>query len=222
MEGGYMRATTVDFGDKTYSLDKYGFLDPPGQWDEGFARGMARMEAIYDGLTEEHWTIIRYLRVKFLEENTVPMVVFACADNKIRMSKLKRLFPTGYHRGACRIAGINYDFMYETNIWLTYENYEVLKSEHKLTDAGFLEDFDRWNQHFAQTVAREWNLRNGLTHRHWAIIEYLRNYYRIHHNIPTVYETCRANRIQLNRLLKFFPDGYRRGACRAAGLPFFA
>ena len=217
-----MKPTTVDFGDRTYTLDKYGFLDPPEQWDEGFAQGMARMEAIYDGLTEQHWKIIRYLRMKFLEENTVPTVVFACADNKMRISKLKRLFPTGYHRGACRIAGINYKFMYDTNIWLTYETYDVLKSEHTLTDAGFLEDFDRWNQHFAQTIARQWKLRDGLTNRHWAIIEYLRHYYRIHQNIPTVYETCRANRIQLKTLLKMFPDGYRRGACRAAGLPFFA
>lgn len=217
-----MKSTTVEFGDKTYTLDQYGFLNPPEQWDECFAQGMARMEAIYDGLTEEHWKIIRYLRVKFLEEDTVPTVVFCCLDNKIRISKLKRLFPTGYHRGACRIAGINYEFMYKTNIWLTYETYEVLKSEHELTEAGFLEDFHKWNRRFAQTVAGKWKLPNGLTERHWEIIEYLRDYYRIHHNIPTVYETCRANRIPLNKLLKLFPDGYRRGACRAAGLPFFA
>ena len=214
--------TTIKFGDKTYTLDAHGFLDPPGQWDENFAEGMARMEDIFDGLTEEHWKIIRYLRVKFLEEETVPVVVFACTDNKIRMSRMRRLFPTGYHRGACRIAGINYEFMCKTNIWLTYETHQVLKSEHELTQAGFLVDFEKWNQHFAQLVARAWNLPNGLTEAHWRVLEYLRNYYRINKNIPTVYETCRANHVALEKLIKLFPDGYRRGACRAAGLPFFA
>ena len=46
-----MRPSTVEFRGKTYTLDKYGFLDPPEQWDEDFAQGMARMEGIYDGLT---------------------------------------------------------------------------------------------------------------------------------------------------------------------------
>jgi tRNA 2-thiouridine synthesizing protein E len=217
-----MERTDVKFGDKTYALDEHGFLDPPEQWDETFAEGMARMEGIFDGLTDEHWGIIRYLRVKFLEEKTVPVVVFACADNKIRMNKLKQLFPTGYHRGACRIAGINYEFMYKTNIWLTYETYQILQTEHELTAAGFLEEFERWDKRFAQLVARGWNLPDGLTDQHWRIIEYLRDFYRIHKNIPTVYETCQANYIGLEELLKLFPDGYRRGACRAAGLPFFA
>ncbi len=217
-----MKPPTVEFRGKTYTLDKYGFLDPPEQWDEDFAQGMARMEGIYGGLTEEHWGIIRYLRAKFLDENTVPVIVFACADNNIRLSKLKTLFPTGYHRGACRIAGINYEFMYNTNIWLTYETYGILKSKYKLTGAGFLEDFDGWDRNFAQTVASEWKLPDGLTERHWEIIEYLRDHYRIHRNIPTVYETCQANRLGLKDLLSLFPGGYRRGACRAAGLPFFA
>lgn len=217
-----MRPVDVTFGDKTYTLDNHGFLDPPAQWDEGFAEGMARMEGIFDGLTEEHWSFIRYLRKKFLEEHTVPVIVFACADNEIRLGKLKQLFPTGYHRGACRIAGINYEFMYNVNIWLTYENLEVLQSEHKLTQSGFLEDSEQWNERFAHLVAREWNLPNGLADRHWGIIKYLRDYYKIHKNIPTVYETCQANGLNLDELLELFPAGYRRGACRAAGLPFFS
>jgi len=65
------------------------------------------------GTEEKHWSFIRYLRKKFLEEKTVPVVVLACADNDLRLSEFKLLFPTGYHRGACKIAGINYDFMYK-------------------------------------------------------------------------------------------------------------
>ncbi len=217
-----MKSKVINFGgSKSYTLDAHGFLDPPNQWDEEFAEGMARMQGIFTGLSHEHWKFIRYLRKQFLTERIVPVVVYACADNNIRLSKLKRLFPTGYHRGACRIAGINYQFMYESNIWLTYESPEVLAIKQELTAAGFLKDVDQWDEQFAHIVASEWNLPKGLTDRHWRVIKYLRDYYRIHKNIPTIYETCRANRITLKKLLELFPTGYRRGACRAAGLPFF-
>ena len=32
---------SVTFGDRTYRLDVHGYLDPPDQWDEAFAEGMA-------------------------------------------------------------------------------------------------------------------------------------------------------------------------------------
>jgi tRNA 2-thiouridine synthesizing protein E len=106
---------TITFNEKTYSLDEHGFLFPPEQWDENFANGMAETLEIYGGMTEKHWAFIRYLRKKFIEEETVPVVVIACAENKLRLREFKRLFPTGYHRGACKIAGINHEFMYKTN-----------------------------------------------------------------------------------------------------------
>jgi tRNA 2-thiouridine synthesizing protein E len=218
-----MGTRTVTFKhNKTYKLDRHGFLDPPEQWDDEFAEGMAEQSGIFGGLTTEHWTFIRYLRRKFIIEKTVPVVVIACVENKIRLSKLRALFPTGYHRGACKIAGINQSFMYQHNIWLTYESYRILKSKYELSPAGFLQDFDKWDQKFAYEIASEWNLASGLDARHWNIIDYLRNYYQSSRNIPTVYETCKANDIALNDLKMLFPDGYRRGACRAAGLPFFS
>ncbi|MFC1587967.1 TusE/DsrC/DsvC family sulfur relay protein [Planctomycetota bacterium] len=99
-------AKTVSFGDKTYMLDQFGFLDPPEQWDKDFANGMARLQGIYEGLTEEHWDFISYIREKVLTEKTLPLLVMACAENKLPLGKLKSLFPTGYFRGACRIAGL--------------------------------------------------------------------------------------------------------------------
>jgi len=215
-------AQTLNLGGKTYRLDRHGFLDPPEQWDEHFANEMARRLGIGGGLTLEHWRFIFYLRKKFLEEKTVPVVVTACADNNLRLSKLRHLFPAGYHRGACKIAGINYEFMYRTNIWLTYESYSIVTSEYRLTPAGFLEDFDQWDERFAQILASEWRLPQGLTEKHRRIIYFLRDFYRKKKNIPTVYTTCRVNKIGLHELRELFPGGYRRGACRMAGLPFFA
>lgn len=214
---------TISFGgDNSYTLDKHGFLNPPEQWDEVFAEGMARRLGIFGGLTTEHWEFIRYLRRKFLEERTVPLVVHACVDNNLRLSRLAFLFPTGYHRGACKIAGINYQFMYDSNPCLTHESYLVLKSDYKLTALGFLESFEQWGDRFAQLVASEWQMPHGLTEKHWQIIRYLRDYYGKTKTIPTVYATCKANGIEIDELNDLFPEVYRRGACRAAGLPFLA
>jgi tRNA 2-thiouridine synthesizing protein E len=214
-------AKRISFGGvKSYTLDEHGFLNPPEQWDEEFAEGMAKMLGILGGLTPDHWEFIRYLRKKFVEEKTVPLVVQACAENKLRLSRLALLFPTGYHRGACKIAGINYRFMYENNYWLTCESYVVLKSEYRITPLGFLEDFNQWNLRFAQLVASEWDLPQGLNEKHMQIIYFLRDFYSKTKNIPTVFATCKANEIDLDELRCLFPGGYRRGACRMAGLPF--
>lgn len=214
---------TVTFGEgRTYTLDQFGFLDPPEQWDEDFAEGMARLHRIHGGLTKEHWDFLRYIRKKFLTEKTLPLLVVACAENHLRLDKLKSLFPTGYFRGACRIAGLSYRFLSEVNLWHTYETAPRLKPEYRLTPQGFLEDFHQWNEHFANLMGAEWGLPRGLTSKHWEIIRFLRNYYEATNNIPTLYEVCEAHRLDLEGFRELFPEGYRRGACRIAGLPFFA
>lgn len=221
-EDSIMQAKTVIFeNNKLYTLDKYGFLNPPDQWDDVFAKGMAEIQGIYGGLTQEHWDFIFYLRKKFVEEKTVPVLVSACAENKLRLKDFKFLFPTGYYRGACRIAGINYDFIYKTNYWITYETTSVLKADYTITPLGFLEDFEQWDERFAHIVMREWKLQTGLTEKHWTIIKFLRNYYKVENNIPTVFEVCKKAEIDLDEFLELFPEGYRRGACRISGLPFF-
>ena len=68
----------VVFEGKSYTLDQFGFLDPPEQWDEQFAGGMARLQGIYDGLTPAHWDFINYIRRKFLVDKTIPLLVVAC------------------------------------------------------------------------------------------------------------------------------------------------
>lgn len=216
------QSKTISFHGKKYTLDSQGFLDPSEQWDKNFAQGMAKLLGIYDGLTETHWEFINYLRRKFIDEKTVPVVVYACTDNKLRLHKFRRLFPTGYHRGACKIAGINYKFMMQTNHWLTYETPQSLRSKFEMSSTGFLQDYKKWKIDFAHFIIQEWGQTKGLTDRHKKIIHYLRDYYETTQNIPTLFETCGANNLNLKELRELFPEGYRRGACRMAGLPFFA
>ena len=211
----------ITFRGKTYQLDDYGFLDPPDQWNREFAEGMAKMVGITGGLTERHWQIIDYVRRKFLDEDTVPVVVMACSENRMRLAELRSLFPTGYHRGTCKVAGINYKFMYETNYWLTYETAPPAKPRYQLDALGFLQDFKQWDEDFVELALSQRESPIAPTDRHLQVLRYLRDYYTIHRAIPTVYETCNANDMTLDELRELFPAGYRRGACRIAGLPFF-
>jgi tRNA 2-thiouridine synthesizing protein E len=216
-------AKTVTFGQgKTYTLDPYGFLDPPEQWDEDFAHGMARLQGIYNGLTGEHWAFISYIRNQFLVEKTLPLLVVACAENHLRLDKLQSLFPTGYFRGACRIAGLSHRFLCEVNLWHTYETVRRLEPQYTVSPQGFLEDFSQWDERFANLASAAWGLPDGLTAKHWEIIRFLRNYYQTANNIPTLYEVCEAHHLDLDGFQALFPEGYRRGACLIAGLPFFA
>jgi tRNA 2-thiouridine synthesizing protein E len=212
----------VNLGDSGYTLDDRGFLDPPEQWDENFAEAMARSLGVVGGLTERHWRVIRYLRTKFLEEKTVPVVVIACSQLGLRLAELRALFPTGYHRGACRVAGINYRFMYETNYWLTYETGPPVADRYDVDSCGFLKDYRTWDEDFADLVATDLGVTDGVSDRHRAILHYLRNSYESTGVIPTVYDACSNNDLTLDELAKLFPEGYRRGACRMAGLPFIA
>lgn len=213
--------STVAFKGKTYTLDDHGFLDPPQQWDEDFAEGMAKLVGVTSGLTERHWQLVRYLRRKFLDEETVPVLVMACADNDMRLSELRALFPTGYHRGVCKVAGINYQFMYETNYWLTYETAPPARPRYKLDQLGFLEDFEQWDEDFVELAMSQRDPPDTPKERHMQIVRYLRDYYAANRMLPTVYETCSANDLSLDELRELFPAGYRRGACRIAGLPFY-
>jgi tRNA 2-thiouridine synthesizing protein E len=213
--------STIRFKGKAYALDEHGFLDPPEQWDEGFAEGMAKVVGIKKGLSDRHWQMVRYLRAKFLEEQTVPVVVMACSENRMRLSELRALFPTGYHRGACKIAGINHRFMVESNYWLTYETAPPAKPRYRLNALGFLENPEEWDEDFVELAMSQGAPPYTPTQRHLQVVHYLRDYFAVNRQIPTVFEACSGNDLTLEELKELFPAGYRRGACRMAGLPFY-
>jgi len=58
------------------------------------------------GLTDAHWTVIRFLRDDFVKRGAVPTVIECCEANGIGLDDLERLFPDGYHRGVLKIAGL--------------------------------------------------------------------------------------------------------------------
>ena len=210
---------------KQYEVDALGYLINPDDWDENFAEGMAPQVRIEGGLTDAHWKVIRFIRNSFDKMNNCPLVYVACRKNDIGLGDLRKLFPTGYLRGACKLAGVTYREGYFQKNWIEehivhhVRMYE--KKVYKTDVMGFLMDFNDWDENFALHKAYELKMPEYLTKRHWAVINYMRDYYAQNGRIPTVYETCENNNIDLDELEKLFPDGYHRGAVKVAGLRDF-
>jgi len=96
------------YKNKDYAVDSNNFLRDRADWDEDFAEGMAPACGIQNGLTTDHWQVIRFIRRHLAEHGECPLVHQACTALAAGSDRFRRLFPTGYLRGACKLAGITY------------------------------------------------------------------------------------------------------------------
>jgi tRNA 2-thiouridine synthesizing protein E len=211
---------------RDYEVDSKDFLMDPNQWDEGFAKEMAARLNMRPGLTKEHWDIIHSIVDTFKNTGICPTVYETCKMNGLRMQDLRRLFPTGYLRGACKLAGMSSDagrvgaVLYPTSSLPGTPSFEeVYRKTYQVDVRGFLVKPDSWDEQYAVYRAVDMKINNGkLTEKHWKVIRFLRNTYEENFRIPTVYETCQANDLDLDELEQLFPEGYHRGAVKIAGL----
>lgn len=209
----------------SYQLDAQGCLLDPEAWDENFAEGMAR-ECEVPVLSSEHWDVIRFIRNVYVKTHVCPTVFATCKAVGLLLQDGKRLFPTGYHGGACRISGVHYrvsQMPYGAHIKQSVADMRALSADKVYsTDArGFLVNPDNWDENFAAHRALEMKIPLGkLTDEHWRIIYYLRDVYQVEHRIPNIYETCENCNLDLDSFEALFPDGYHRGALKIAGLRF--
>ncbi|MCL1979625.1 MAG: TusE/DsrC/DsvC family sulfur relay protein [Proteobacteria bacterium] len=210
----------------TYELDDQGCLVDLAAWNKDFAEGMARICDV-PVLSTEHWDVINYVRDVFDKTGVCPTIFAACKANGLRPQEMQKLFPTGYHRGVCRIAGVCYrvsNIPYGLHIRQSVAELRAMSGGDKVytTDVrGFLVDPDLWDENFAVHRAMEMNIPDGkLLDDHWRIIYYLRDVYQVQHRIPNIYETCESCDLDLDTFELLFPDGYHRGALKTAGLRF--
>lgn len=207
---------------RTYRIDFAGFLVNPSEWDENFAEGMAAQVKIPGGLTEKHWDVIRFIRTYHREFGRVPLIYETCRENKLRFNEFKKLFPAGYQRGACKLAGLTYreGFFFYSELPSPAEGISLSDSERTYTVdvRGFLVDPSTWDKQFAIFKAHEMKMARGLSEKHWQIIDYLRERYQKNKVVPTVYDTCDDNDLTIEELEELFPNGYHRGAVKLAGL----
>ncbi len=93
------------------TFDEEGYLVDPADWSESVAEALARKEGIE--LTEAHWTAIRFIRRYYEEHHIAPdarHVMKHLAEyrgpGQADRNDLFRLFPYGYVKQACKIAGM--------------------------------------------------------------------------------------------------------------------
>lgn len=89
--------------------DAEGYLIEPGDWNEAVAEVLAQDENIQ--LNDDHWDVLRFMR-EFYEEHQVAadarFVIKHLAERMGReaQKQLFVLFPYGYVKQACKIAGM--------------------------------------------------------------------------------------------------------------------
>ncbi len=91
---------------------------------------------------------------------------------------------------------------------------------------GFLADFATWDREVAMALAAEEGLK--LRDKHWAVLEFLRDYFAEHDFPPSPRVILQGLGERLTRpgvapkrrdLETLFPNGGCKQACRLAGLP---
>lgn len=88
-------------------LDPDGYLVDAHKWTKEIAEILAKSD-IPQGLSEDHWKVIDFLRQYFLEWECAPPVRMLTRQTGLSLRDLKRLFPDGLRKGACRYAGLPY------------------------------------------------------------------------------------------------------------------
>jgi TusE/DsrC/DsvC family sulfur relay protein len=88
-----------------YEVDDNGFLQEPEKWTEDVARAYAARDGVTE-LTEQHWTVINYLREYYLEYGICPMVKKLTKRTGTSLKQLWELFPQGPAKSACKWAGV--------------------------------------------------------------------------------------------------------------------
>jgi len=208
--------------DKCYHVDRLGFLVNPQEWDERFAQGIAHELGIQEDLTDDHWKIVRFLRAETAAKGQCPLVYHTCKKNGISLEDLQRLFPTGYLRGACKIAGVTYRDEVIDEPPAAGEEGTAHPAVHDKTypvnARGFLVSPTDWDETFAICKAAELGIVGTLTEKHWRVIHHLRECWDRARKVPTIFEACSECSITLDEMERLFPTGYHRGAVKIAGL----
>ena len=96
---------------RTLETDEEGYLIDPADWSEGVAEALARQERIVLG--DRHWAVIRFMR-EYYEQHHIAadarFVIKYLAEGggreSPRRNDLFKLFPYGYVKQACKIAGM--------------------------------------------------------------------------------------------------------------------
>jgi TusE/DsrC/DsvC family sulfur relay protein len=91
---------------KKIELNDDGFMQNPKEWDDEVAKALAKAEEGIEIMSEDHWTVVNYIREYFIEKNLAPMVRKVCKNSGFPLKYIFELFPSGPAKGACKVAGL--------------------------------------------------------------------------------------------------------------------
>ncbi len=93
------------------TTDDEGYLVDPADWSEAVAETLARAEGV--ALTDQHWRVLQFMRAFHESRQVAPdarFVIRYLAEEEglgaAARQRLFELFPYGYVKQACKIAGM--------------------------------------------------------------------------------------------------------------------
>jgi len=103
-----------------FARDPEGYMVNPEDWNEALARELAEEEGLK--LTADYWSVLHFMRDYWLEHKVAPdvrhvmkhLVTELGIEKKTAKQQLFSLFPYGYVKQACKIAG-----MQRPRVWST-------------------------------------------------------------------------------------------------------
>lgn len=96
--------TTTTIAGHEVEVNEEGFLTRPDQWTEDLAPALA--ELIDLELTEEHWTIIRFLRDDFARMGETATLRRASTQSGVPVKQLFALFPKKPAKKMAYVSGL--------------------------------------------------------------------------------------------------------------------
>ncbi len=84
-------------------FDEDGFLLNPSAWSRELASELAQLDGI-GPLTSSHWGVIDYVRERYLQYGSLPLMRRVCRANHLDRTTVKQLF--GGCRAIWRVAGL--------------------------------------------------------------------------------------------------------------------
>ena len=91
-------------------------------------------------------------------------------------------------------------------------------------EEGYITQLSDWNKELAQVIAETEDIE--MTDEHWAVVNFLRDYYEEYQIAPAVRVLTKAVGKKLGKdkgtskyLYELFPYGPAKQACKYAGLP---
>lgn len=93
----------------------------------------------------------------------------------------------------------------------TLANVEV-----NVTEDGYLEDMNQWNEDIAREIAKELNIE--LTDKHFEVLNYLREKTKAGETL-TIRKVGKSGIVDIKTLYKLFPKGPLKFAAKIAGIP---